>query len=299
MNYVENLLKVKHPILFLGKKGSGRKEHFLSCVKYLNCIQKGFELSNPCVCNMCNSIQASPDFLSFYGDERSEDISKLLTSFFQSPPIQLNEKYLWLGNFDYWSKKVQAYLFLLLEDKPEYIRIFGESSNLEYLPEAIVSRFWVLDVEGYLNSFFIEKYRNTLQFQNLKGVLESSYPIQSSFFISSYLKYSFESVFKEIFQSGSVKSSFNSIGVFLQQLENLAWFDANEVLYFFGDYSLFKLREEFGEQNKELFHRLLSSFASSFFQWVRHPESRQNVSVKNQFKSFCMSFFTLRKLLKR
>lgn len=286
-----------NPILFNGPCGVGKEFYIQEYLYHSFCVNnKSFYERKDCDCISCKRIKSdkTSDIIKFSGEEKTEEVREKISSV-DGNPQELGHKVLILRNIHKYNKNILDSLLKIIEE-PQKLKIFSTSTNLEFVPEAIKSRFFIFQFP-YLDQDILSKILEDQNLESYKFIFDR-YKFRSVFQLDVFKYFDFEEKFDSLFTR--VSSSFEikeQIKIFLNGIKD-SRHHVEDVLDFFLEYynwRVFNLYDEnslFGIN----YNLILKSHSYTLFKYMNRNNSYYFMNLENQLFNFFNSVYCLRKL---
>lgn len=269
--------------IFCGNRGVGKRSRIYNIIK--KCSPK----------ELWSKIESkqSCDILEFYGDEGIQVCKEKLQDF-DTLPKELPHRWLVFNNIEYASREVNNFLLKLVEERKNF-HVFITSTDKSSVCKALLSRLHI-----YLfPSLTKEEITKILQENKQKSILlpqVDKFTFRSIFELETYFTLNFEETFHNLYLKKAETVEFiQRIDSFLQKVKELVKVEQDAVILFFLEFLLVRLSQT-PEYSGIHYQFLLNKTKEKFIYGLFIPGTHYSVNKENQFKSFLLSLFLLKKL---
>ena len=168
-----NNSSISHSYIFEGKEGIGKKLFAINLIKAILCKKN---IDNPCErCISCKKINHSnhPDVKLIKPDGNSIKNKQIkdFQNFLRFKPNESEYKFILIDDSEKLTKSAQNTILKVLEEPPDYAKIFFVTKNANILLDTIISRGQVInfnplsndDISKYIN----DNYEISIEKQNM------------------------------------------------------------------------------------------------------------------------------------
>ncbi len=162
--------KVSHAYIFAGPRGTGKTSIARILAKALNCPNRvGYEPC--CKCEICISIDKGihPDVIELdAASNRGIDEIRRIRDAVGFRPMLGNHKIYIIDEFHMLTREAFNALLKTLEEPPEKVVFVLATTNLERVPQTIISRCQVIQFKNLVERDMIEHMKNVAQSEGIK-----------------------------------------------------------------------------------------------------------------------------------
>lgn len=162
--------KISHAYIFSGPRGTGKTSVARILAKALNCSnRKGYEPC--CECESCLSIDRGthPDVIELdaASNRGIDEIRKIRDAVGFKPMLSLHKIYI-IDEFHMLTREAFNALLKTLEEPPEKVLFVLATTNLERVPQTIISRCQVIEFRNFSEDAILENIRKVAHFESIE-----------------------------------------------------------------------------------------------------------------------------------
>lgn len=268
-------MEVAPAILFVGPIGTGKRTYGRHLIQTVS------------------GTYESTDVLELKGTEKVQEFREQVTEFTSHYPAELEYRWLFIHNLDWYSWQILNSVLKTLEEPPPWIRILATAEETRFLPPAIKSRFMCYSFRSLDRESIAQILDLDFKTRPLTLVLDR-YPFRSVWEVMVYRTLDFEGHY-EVLCGEKAKSLADVTQAYarLQKVFEGSEYREADLWEFFLRSVIYRVNQSVNLPYKRSLQILFQTCSETLFRYIKHP-NKSFLLTKQQIPAF----FTLMHSLK-